>query len=221
MGSADNIYRPFDTQSSLRRCGCGQSVDGAAHRCRISDPETRSNDFVEAAAVRALFPNDTTRRRFLAAVGKTAAMAAIHSVLPIASLQAMAAETPAALETKNLKIGFIPITCATPLIMADPMGLYAEQGLNVSLIKTAGWALVRDQMLNGELDASHFLSPMPLAISMGMGSSPQPMRVATIQNVNGQAITLALKHKRSWTARATHRRGEAVIFWEPGPDEFV
>ena len=92
MGSADNIYRPFDTQSSLRRCGCGQSVDDAAHRCRISDPETLSNDFVEAAAVRALFPSDATRRRFLAAVGRTAAMAAIHSVLPIASLQAMAAE---------------------------------------------------------------------------------------------------------------------------------
>jgi len=44
---------------------------------------------------------------------------------------------------------------------------------------------------------------MPLAISMGLGSSAQPMRVATIQNVNGQAITLALKHKdnrdpRNW-----------------------
>jgi nitrate/nitrite transport system substrate-binding protein len=195
MGSADNIYRPFDAQSSLRRCACGQSIDDAVHRCRIIGPETLSNDFVEAAAVRALFPRDATRRRFLAAVGRSAGIAAIHSVLPITSLQAMAAEKPAALERKNLKIGFIPITCATPLIMADPMGLYAEQGLNVSLIKTAGWALVRDQMLNGELDASHFLSPMPLAISMGMGSSPQPMRVATIQNVNGQAITLALKHK--------------------------
>lgn len=87
--------------------------------------------------------------------------------------------------------------------MADPMGFYKEQGLSVSLQKTAGWALVRDNMLNGELDASHFLAPMPLAISMGLGSSPQPMRVATIQNTNGQAITLALKHKdnrdpRNW-----------------------
>jgi nitrate/nitrite transport system substrate-binding protein len=197
MGSADNIYRPFDPRSPLRCCGCGKSSDDAAHRCHVRDPEALSNDFVEAAAVRALFPHDATRRRFMTAVGGAAAMAAIHSVLPIASLQAMAAETPATLETKNLRIGFIPITCATPLIMADPMGLYAEQGLNVSLIKTAGWALVRDQMLNGELDASHFLSPMPLAISMGMGSSPQPMRVATMQNINGQAITLALKHKNN------------------------
>ena len=79
--------------------------------------------------------------------------------------------------------------------MADPLGFYKKQGLNVTLIKTAGWALIRDKMLNKEHDASHFLSPMPLAISMGLGSVAQPMRVATIQNINGQAITLHVKHK--------------------------
>ena len=87
----------------------------------------------------------------------------------------------------DLKIGFIAITCATPLIMADPLGFYRKQGLNVTLMKTAGWALIRDRMLNRELDATHFLSPMPIAISMGAGSVAQPMRVATIQNINGQA----------------------------------
>jgi nitrate/nitrite transport system substrate-binding protein len=61
--------------------------------------------------------------------------------------------------------------------------------------KTAGWALIRDKMINKEYDATHFLSPMPLAISMGLGSNATPMNVATIQNINGQAITLALKHK--------------------------
>jgi len=50
-------------------------------------------------------------------------------------------------------------------------------------------------MINKEYDATHFLSPMPLAISMGLGSNATPMNVATIQNVNGQAITLSLKHK--------------------------
>ncbi len=121
-------------------------------------------------------------------------MAAISSVVPLASLQAMAQEK-AALEKKDLKIGFIPITCATPLIMAHPLGFYQRQGLNVEVVKTAGWALIRDKMLNKEYDATHFLSPMPLAISLGLGSNATPMNVATIQNTNGQAITLALKHK--------------------------
>jgi nitrate/nitrite transport system substrate-binding protein len=49
--------------------------------------------------------------------------------------------------------------------------------------------------MNKEYDASHLLAPMPLAISLGVGSGALPMNVATIQNSNGQAITLALKHK--------------------------
>ncbi|MFK3973589.1 CmpA/NrtA family ABC transporter substrate-binding protein [Pseudomonas sp. NPDC087358] len=209
--SDDNFYRPYNTDSILSGCNCGQHASQQAHDAgaesarlaRGQDPEALSRDFVETAAIRALFPDDNTRRRFLKAVGVGAAMAAINSLLPIQAMQAMAEDKPGALEKKNLKIGFIPINCATPLIMADPLGLYKAQGLNVTLQKTAGWALVRDNMLNGELDASHFLAPMPLTISLGLGSNAQPMRVASIQNTNGQAITLALKHKdnrdpRNW-----------------------
>lgn len=199
----ENFYRPYAADATLGGCSCGHHGSQSEHdaeqvrrlQARGRDPETLSHDFMEAAVVKALFPQDATRRRFLKAVGGSAAMAAIASVMPIADLQAMVLEKSGPLEKTDLKVGFVPINCATPLIMADPMGFYAKEGLKVSLSKTAGWALVRDQMLNRELDASHFLAPMPLAISMGMGSSSQPMRVATIQNVNGQAITLALKHK--------------------------
>ena len=199
----DNPYRPFSVDSrlsgSFASCSCGKHRSDAEHLASQATPppdaEASSAHFVEMAAVRALFPNDSLRRRFLKAVGAGAAISAITSLLPIADLQAMAAEKTGPIEKKDLKIGFIPINCATPLIMADPMGFYKEQGLNVTLSKTAGWAVVRDQMLNHELDASHFLAPMPLAIDMGLASSPQPMRVAAIQNINGQAITLALKHK--------------------------
>ena len=34
------------------------------------------------------------------------------------------------------------------------MGFYAKQGLNVDVVRTAGWALVRDKAINGEYDAS-------------------------------------------------------------------
>ena len=109
---------------------------------------------------------------------------------------AQAATAPApAIEKKDLKIGFIAITCATPIIMAAPMGFYQRNGLNVEVVRTAGWAVVRDKSINGEYDAAHMLSPMPLAMSMGAGSNPVPWRVAAIENINGQAITLANKHK--------------------------
>jgi nitrate/nitrite transport system substrate-binding protein len=196
-------FDPYDADRPLAMgCRCGQHASAAEHaaaelraRSNEADAAAYSDDFVQASLVRALFPHDALRRRFLKAVGRRTAMAAIGSVLPVASLQAMAQDKPGALEKKDLKIGFIPITCATPLIMAHPLGFYAKQGLNVEVVKTAGWALIRDKMLNKEYDATHFLSPMPVAISLGLGSTATPMHVATIQNTNGQAITLATKHK--------------------------
>jgi len=196
-------FDPYDADRPLMMgCSCGRHRSSAEHaaaelraRSETADFELYSNEFIEASLVKALFPQDAVRRRFLRAVGKGSAMAAIASVLPVASLQAMAQEKGGAIEKKDLKIGFIPITCATPLIMAHPLGFYSKQGLNVEVVKTAGWALIRDKMLNKEYDATHFLSPMPLAISMGAGSNATPMNVATIQNTNGQAITLAVKHK--------------------------
>ena len=201
---SQSIFKPYDSDKSLGAgCGCGQHQSQAEHdtaestllTARASNLEPLSQDFVEATLVRALFPEDSVRRKFLRAVGAGTAMSAISSLLPIGQLQAMAQEKGGSLEKKDLKIGFIAITCATPLIMADPLGFYKKQGLNVTLNKTAGWALIRDKMLNREHDASHFLSPMPVAISMGLGSVAQPMNVATIQNINGQAIVLANKHK--------------------------
>lgn len=203
-------FDPYNADRPLMlKCSCGKdhtvaehqqemSAEGATtelkRRSLSSEFEAYSNAFIEATLVKALFPQDEVRRRFLRAVGKGTAMAAIGSVLPMASLQAMAQDKNA-LEKTKLKIGFIPITCATPLIMAHPLGFYQKQGLDVDVIKTAGWALIRDKMINKEYDATHFLSPMPLAISMGLGANATPMNVATIQNTNGQAITLAMKHK--------------------------
>jgi nitrate/nitrite transport system substrate-binding protein len=199
-------FDAFDADRPLRLgglgCSCGRHATNADHaaamlreRSERADFEAYSNQFVEATLVKALFPQDALRRKFLRAVGRRTAMAAIGSVLPLASMQAMAQDSKGAIEKKDLKIGFIPITCATPLIMAHPLGFYQKQGLNVEVVKTAGWALIRDKMLNKEYDATHFLSPMPLAISLGLGSVATPMNVATIQNTNGQAITLAVKHK--------------------------
>ena len=191
-----NAFDPYNADRPLMlKCRCGADHAPADHVAAAS-PEAFSRDFIEATLVKALLPSEPLRRRFMQAVGATTARAAIASLLPMGALEAMAQDKNP-LEKRDLKIGFIAITCATPLIMADPLGFYKQQGLNVQLNKTAGWALIRDKMLNKEHDASHFLSPMPLAISMGLGSVAQPMRVATVQNINGQAITLALKHKNN------------------------
>ncbi|NBP62866.1 MAG: nitrate ABC transporter substrate-binding protein [Betaproteobacteria bacterium] len=180
------------------RCLCGQEHRDlslqTARPIRLAHDSDPGNSFLEASLIKALFPIDSVRRGLLKAVGAGTVKAAITSTVPLGALQAMAQER-GPIEKKDLKIGFIAITCASPLIMADPLGFYRREGLNVQLMKTAGWALIRDKMINKEHDASHFLSPMPIAMSMGLGSSQVNMNVASIQNTNGQAITLHVKHK--------------------------
>jgi len=189
---------PFDSKVRLR-CACGQHESDAAHQASLSvssanSLEAQQNRVVEQAVMRAMFPQDALRRRFLQAVGAPTALAALSSVFPLALAKEAFAQG-GKLEKPNLKVGFIPITCATPIIMADPMGFYKKQGLSVEVVKTAGWAVIRDKTLNKEYDAAHMLSPMPLAISLGVGATPTAYTVPAIENVNGQAITLATKHK--------------------------
>ena len=143
------------------------------------------------------------RRAFLKSVGASTALAALSQFFPLKTATEVFAQGAGAIEKKDLKVGFIPITCATPIIMAHPMGFYAKHGLNVEVIKTAGWAVIRDKTLNKEYDAAHMLSPMPLAITLGAGSQPIPYTMPAVENINGQAITLAVKHKdkrdpKSW-----------------------
>ncbi len=147
---------------------------------------------VERSIAHAVFGG---RRNFLKLVGAGTAAAALASVFPLEKAKALAQEKPGPPEKKDLKVGFIPITCATPIIMAEPMGFYKKHGLNVQVVKASGWAMIRDLSINKETDATHMLSPMPLAISMGVGSQAVPYVMPAIENINGQAITLANKHK--------------------------
>lgn len=188
---------PFDPAATHAQ-GCGCATHGAGPSAAMPMAQR-----VNTAVLRAAFPNPASRRRLLKAVGATTLAAALAEILPLGTAAALAQDAPKTLEKPNLKIGFIPITCASPIIMAAPMGFYARHGLNVEVIKTAGWAIVRDKALNREYDATHMLSPMPIAISLGLGSVKQAWQIPAIENINGQAITLAMKHKdrrdpKSW-----------------------
>jgi nitrate/nitrite transport system substrate-binding protein len=210
MSAFDN---PFDPSRRLRAgCACGRHRGSAEHdrdaalalQCAaVKGDEGRYQEVVTSAVMRAMFPRERARRAFLQSVGASTALAALSQFFPLAAAVEAFAQALGAIEKKDLKVGFIPITCATPIIMAHPMGFYAKHGLNVEVIKTAGWAVIRDKTLNKEYDAAHMLSPMPLAITLGAGSTPIPYTMPAVENINGQAITLAVKHKdrrdpKSW-----------------------
>ena len=97
----------------------------------------------------------------------------------------------ASLERSKLKVGFIPIIDCAPIVLAEELGAYERQGLDVEIRREVSWANVRDKLALGSLDASHILAPLPLAITLGIDSVAVPLvNVMTLQ-VNGNALTLS------------------------------
>ena len=97
----------------------------------------------------------------------------------------------AELEQPRLKVGFIPIIDCAAIVMAEELGAYERQGLEVEIRREVSWANVRDKLALGVLDASHILSPLPLALTLGIDSVSVPMINAMTLEVNGNAITLS------------------------------
>ena len=98
------------------------------------------------------------------------------------------------IEKKDLKIGFIPIICSAPLIYAHSHGIFEKNGLNVELMRPSGWSGIKELLVYDYIDAAHMLSPMPLACSLGIDGKKAEIKLAAVQNVNGQALTLATEH---------------------------
>lgn len=176
---------------------------GSAPRLEAATPSTEQcfdrtvERAVVAAVLRAAGP---TRRQLLAGLGGAALATLIGEVFPLERLKAFAADPVGKPEKKDVSVAFIPITCGTPIIMAEPLGFYTKHGLNASVKRAAGWAMIRDWAVNKEVDAAHMLTPMPLAITLGAGSVPTPIYMPAVENINGQAITLHIKHKGVKTA---------------------
>jgi ABC-type nitrate/sulfonate/bicarbonate transport system substrate-binding protein len=91
----------------------------------------------------------------------------------------------------RLKVGFIPIIDCAPVVLAEELGAFERQGLDVEIRREVSWANVRDKLALGLLDASHILAPLPLAQTLGIDSVNVPMvNVMTLQ-LNGNALTLS------------------------------
>jgi nitrate/nitrite transport system substrate-binding protein len=186
-------HRHSDLTSSLI------CVENSHAQCCEADVSTAAApsdmaDVVRGAALRAVFGGSPTRRALLGSLGTAAALGILETVMPLGTLQAMA-EDKAKPEKSELTIGFIDITCATPLCVADKLGLFSENGLDVELVRTPSWAVISERLSSGAYEASHVLTPQPLSITLGLRGAPQPTALALVQNTNGDSITLALKHK--------------------------
>ncbi len=97
----------------------------------------------------------------------------------------------AELEKPRIKVGFIPIIDCAAIVLAEELGAYERQGLEVEIRREVSWANVRDKLAVGALDASHILSPLPLALTLGIDSVSVPLVNAMTLQLNGNALTLS------------------------------
>jgi nitrate/nitrite transport system substrate-binding protein len=124
---------------------------------------------------------------------KSAGAAGLLSLVPEAVRVGAWAQGSDAPEKKEVKIGFIPLTDCSSVVMASVMKFDEKYGIKITPSKEASWAAVRDKLVNGELDAAHVLYGLIYGVQMGVGGPKKDMAILMNLNHNGQAVTLSRK----------------------------
>jgi nitrate/nitrite transport system substrate-binding protein len=94
-------------------------------------------------------------------------------------------------EVTDLKFGIIALTDCSPIVIAHERGLFRKYGINSTVSKGASWAAIRDALSGGDIQATHMLTGMPIASTMGLGDAPKrPMVIPWMLNRNGQSISV-------------------------------
>jgi len=142
----------------------------------------------EAAVVDTKTAPDSPRRRQLAI---SAGALSIMSLVPDAIRQNAWAAGSDAPEKTEIRIGFIPLTDCSSVVMAAVKEFDKKYGIKIIPTKEASWAAVRDKLVNGELDMAHVLYGLVYGVQNGIGGPKKDMAVLMSLNWNGQAITLS------------------------------
>ncbi|HEX4501123.1 MAG TPA: CmpA/NrtA family ABC transporter substrate-binding protein [Scandinavium sp.] len=133
-----------------------------------------------------------SRRRFLvgsAALGGSIVMSGLMN-----NVWAAGSDAP---EKKEIRVGFIPLTDCSSVVMAAVKKFDEKYGIKIVLSKESSWASVRDKLVSGELDAAHVLYGLVYGLQLGVSGPQHDMAMLMSLNNNGQAITLSNQLKQA------------------------
>src|SRR5579883_1074178 len=147
--------------------------------------------------------SQVSRRHFMAIVTASAGTVLLKGCMgnppetsttqgaPVAS-PVMALKPEMLPEVKTVKLGYLPIVEAAPLIVAKEKGLFAKYGMSdVEIAKQANWGSARDNVkigsAGGGIDGGQWQMPMPYLISEGIitDNTKVPMYVLAQLNTQG------------------------------------
>ncbi|HSX92778.1 MAG TPA: CmpA/NrtA family ABC transporter substrate-binding protein [Hydrogenophaga sp.] len=153
-----------------------------------------------------------SRRRLIQQAG------ALGSAALAGSLLSTRAQASTALETKAAKLGFIALTDAAPLFVADEKGFFKKHGMTeVEVLKQSSWGTTRDNLVlgsaKGGIDGGHILTPMPYLITTGAvtpNNVPVPMNILARLNLGGQGISVGAEYADLKVGTDTKAFGKAL-----------
>jgi NitT/TauT family transport system substrate-binding protein len=107
-----------------------------------------------------------------------------------------------------VRIGYLPITDASPLLVAHSKKLFEAQGLEVEAPKLfRSWAQIVEAFMAGQVNVVHLLSPMTVWARYG---SNFPAKVVAWNHMSGSALTVAPNIKE---VKDLGGKKVAVPFW--------
>jgi nitrate/nitrite transport system substrate-binding protein len=121
----------------------------------------------------------------------------------------------APLEKTHLRLGFVALSDAAPLVAAKLLEFGHAHGLTLELCRQPSWAAVRDKLLSGDLDAAHALYGLVYGVQLGLGGPQTDMAVLMVLNRNGQAITLSTRLADALAEHGTLRGALATLGRKP------
>ncbi|WNC93948.1 CmpA/NrtA family ABC transporter substrate-binding protein [Paraburkholderia sp. FT54] len=123
--------------------------------------------------------------------------------------------TSGPLEKTHLRLGFVALSDAAPLVAAKLLEFGHAHGLTLELSRQPSWAAVRDKLLSGDLDAAHALYGLVYGVQLGLGGPQTDMAVLMVLNRNGQAITLSNRLADALAEHGTLPRALATLGRKP------
>lgn len=95
------------------------------------------------------------------------------------------------LRGRSLRLGFLAVTDAAPLVAAQELGFFGRHGLHAELRREIGWATVREKLIFGEVDAAQVPAPLLWSMELGLGCTPCSVCTPLVLSLHGNALTLA------------------------------
>jgi len=84
-----------------------------------------------------------------------------------------------------LNCGYVPLVDCAPLVIALELGFARNEGLDLNLVKQPSWSALRDMLALGHLDAAHMLSPLPVAMTLGLSGVKTQIDCLMVLSMNG------------------------------------